>query len=481
MLFIPGNAGSAHQIRSIASSASRQYYSSPSYMNPYFTSRGLRPLDFFAVDFNEDLSAFHGPTLESERSYTEAAIVYILSKYAPGTKIIVMGHSMGGIVSISLLTTLGASISTVITMSTPHGVPPARFDSRMDGIYAEVEDRIAHDSTPILSICGGITDTMIPSEFCTLPQTGNDAVFRKTVFTSSLEGCWSGVGHREMVWCHQVRWRVARATLELGGADTIADKVKVINHWFRDGISLPDPMSDTSSEASELSYERAPEDRPLVIRRPSGSQRYSFKIPTSDKTLNFILYLSQGTVDSVSPSEPLPLRAAVHICQGNPDAPQRICKLFSPSSLKLIPNPNSAKPFPVPRVEGDPASGGVDESDGVVVFVASVPQGDYWISLQIEGDGAKGWAVASLEEVEEFSTDTNALGSFVRESILLYPQIIHFMSLTVSIASALSLKLNSRALYQTVRLPKLLANALLVYRLEPKLSNSCEGMSVSLD
>lgn len=84
-------------------------------MNPYFTSRGLRPLDFFAVDFNEDLSAFHGPTLESERTYSEAAVGFILSKYPPQTKIIVMGHSMGGIVAISLLTSLGRNISTVIT------------------------------------------------------------------------------------------------------------------------------------------------------------------------------------------------------------------------------------------------------------------------------------------------------------------------------------------------------------------------------
>jgi len=48
VLFIPGNAGSSRQVRSIASSASRQYYSFPSQASPDFKSRGLKPLDFFA-------------------------------------------------------------------------------------------------------------------------------------------------------------------------------------------------------------------------------------------------------------------------------------------------------------------------------------------------------------------------------------------------------------------------------------------------
>lgn len=51
VLFIPGNAGSAHQIRSIASSATRQYYASPYVPSPDFTSRGIKPLDFFAGAF----------------------------------------------------------------------------------------------------------------------------------------------------------------------------------------------------------------------------------------------------------------------------------------------------------------------------------------------------------------------------------------------------------------------------------------------
>lgn len=127
-----------------------------------------------------------------------------------------MGHSMGGVVATSLLPS--SDISTIITMSTPHTVPPARFDSRIDDIYRKGKRVLDLDPTPVVSLCGGASDMMIPSESCILQQPSSGDIFRRTVFTSALEGAWTGVGHREMVWCHQVRWRVARAALEVGGS-----------------------------------------------------------------------------------------------------------------------------------------------------------------------------------------------------------------------------------------------------------------------
>jgi PGAP1-like protein len=48
VLFIPGNAGSSRQVRSIASSATRQFYSSPQVVASEFSSDKVKPLDFFA-------------------------------------------------------------------------------------------------------------------------------------------------------------------------------------------------------------------------------------------------------------------------------------------------------------------------------------------------------------------------------------------------------------------------------------------------
>ena len=48
VLFIPGNAGSSRQVRSIASSAARQYFTEPFTPNAELVARGVKPLDFFA-------------------------------------------------------------------------------------------------------------------------------------------------------------------------------------------------------------------------------------------------------------------------------------------------------------------------------------------------------------------------------------------------------------------------------------------------
>lgn len=47
VLFIPGNAGSSHQVRSIASSATRQFYHSPYVVDGDSARGGAKPLDFY--------------------------------------------------------------------------------------------------------------------------------------------------------------------------------------------------------------------------------------------------------------------------------------------------------------------------------------------------------------------------------------------------------------------------------------------------
>ncbi|KAL1738629.1 PGAP1-like protein-domain-containing protein, partial [Schizophyllum fasciatum] len=389
VLFIPGNAGSSHQVRSIASSAARQFYASPGAVSPEFKTRTTKPLDFFAVEFNEDLSAFHGPTVESETAYTSQAITYILHLYPPGTQIIVLGHSMGGIVATSLLPR--HDISAVITMSTPHTLPPVRFDARIDAIYDRARRVLAADPTPLVSLCGGATDMMIPSESCVLPAVASGGPYRRTMFSSALEGAWTGVGHREMVWCHQVRWRIARAALELGDATSEAGKAGVLDRWLRDGHTLPAGLLPPEDMALvEGQYEVLPEGVTLVLDRSRGSQTYLLPVPASGGTRRFVLYVSQGSILQLSPQKPLPLHATVYRCSSNMgDSTPSSCTSLPPATLKLIPNPVPGKSFPVPNE-------GTDESEGVVLFEAEVDVDERaarWIAVSVQHADGRGWVV----------------------------------------------------------------------------------------
>ncbi|EMD40411.1 hypothetical protein CERSUDRAFT_102812 [Gelatoporia subvermispora B] len=464
VLFIPGNAGSSHQVRSISSSAARQYFSLPYQVAPEFQGGPYKPLDFFTLEFNEDLSAFHGPTLDAETAYTKAAIDYILSLYPSRPQsIILLGHSMGGIVANALLP--HPNVSAVITMSTPHALPPARFDRRVDVLYASINDHLADVSTPILSLCGGATDLMIPSESCILPPISpsdpqsaaeNGDGYRRTIFSSALEGSWTGVGHREMVWCHQVRWRVARATLEIAASPTAEGRVQALNRWIRDGSEAPTiAETEDGMRIQEGDAEVLPVGMKLVLKEPRGSRTYLFPLPQSSDSSNlstparFALFV-RGAVPPVAPQVPLSLRASIFRCPSlsfsdddrAPGSAFSDCVRVQPAVHKLLPQPISGAPFPVPMVDNE---GGADESEGIVAFEAEVSAGkDAYIAVKIDDADGRGWVSGGFVPTNEV-VDTAA-------------PIFSTVSINLPIPSTLT---------TTIRTTRILTSSLLVYRVQP--------------
>ncbi|KAH6914791.1 GPI inositol-deacylase [Coprinopsis sp. MPI-PUGE-AT-0042] len=435
VLFIPGNAGSSHQARSIASSTARQYYGSPGHMSPEFISRTdtYRPLDVYTVEFNEDLSAFHGTTLQSQIDYTSQAISYILSLYPPNTRVLVMGHSMGGIVATSLLPS--AHISAIITMATPFAMPPARFEASVDAVYHRVHEMLAHDPTPILSLCGGATDKMIPSESCIIPRSTASSGWRRTIFTSALEGSWTGVGHEVIVWCHQVRWRIARAALELGPLRSRSDVVDVLDRWLRDGQSLPGNVEEPSPLTSEeLENSKVVDGLKLTLVKPQESGNYRLKVPNTDKKLALTMLVSQGTINSIGPHRPIPLKVSIYQCT------KGTCSSLPPTTLKSLPSPILGKPFPVPKE-------GSDESEGVVLFEGDLlSEGVDWVVVRLDQADGRGWIAASIEEDAVIHSEGGT-----------------FAAITGGIKVPLS---NSISLKQELSLPYLLSDVLIAYRVQ---------------
>lgn len=116
---------------------------------------GSTNLDFFSVDFNEDFSAFHGQTILDQAEYLNDAVAYILSLYHdprrsqrdPGlpdpSSVILVGHSMGGVVARTMLIMpnyQSNSINTIVTMSAPHARPPVSVDAESVRTYKRIND-----------------------------------------------------------------------------------------------------------------------------------------------------------------------------------------------------------------------------------------------------------------------------------------------------------------------------------------------------
>ncbi|KAG8693374.1 GPI inositol deacylase [Ceratobasidium sp. 395] len=404
-LFIPGNAGSSHQVRSIASSAARQFYSSPHVRSTDFAS-DVEPLDLYAVEFNEDLSALHGPTLQTQTAYVKSALEYIVSRYPQkhNLQVILLGHSMGGIVALNVLESQehNAIVSAVITMSSPHSLPPARLDRDIERAFGTSLNvlwkfpSLNHSSghtPPILALCGGATDNMLPMESCVLPPSPSQysssakGLYRRTVFTSGLDGTWTGVGHREMVWCHQVRWRVARAALELAGAKP-ESRGAILDRWF---AGVPDLSASRQRiiPTSAVSVIKVAESHFSLDRLQAGITTYHF--PITDNRRRLTVMLARGRISGVAPEKEVLSEATVDVCEDSRRL-GAVCKPMTARHIRLVPNPSAHEPFPVP---GE----GTDESEGVVVWEGATVEAHYgYFSLMVKSTGDGGsWLVVSLE------------------------------------------------------------------------------------
>lgn len=231
VLFIPGNAGSYKQVRSIAARASDIDFDNRAAGRHDWRGRNL---DFFTAHFNEDFTAFHGRTMLDQAEYLNDAIRFILSLYSnlpnPPKSVILLGHSMGGVVARVMLTLPNYqenSVNTILTLAAPHSLAPATFDGDILQIYSDADKfwRSGFDNglktsntrlqnVSLISITGGLSDTILPADYTTLnglvPPTNG-----LTVFTTGIPGVWTPIDHLAIVWCDQLRQVIASTLLKI--------------------------------------------------------------------------------------------------------------------------------------------------------------------------------------------------------------------------------------------------------------------------
>ncbi|KAG5370012.1 GPI inositol-deacylase B [Yarrowia sp. C11] len=228
--------------------------------------------DFFSVDFNEAYSALHGRTLLDQAEYLNDAISYILDMYRQNQQegqqvpesVIVLGHSMGGIVArvaVTLENYRPQSVNTIITLASPHLIPAATFDADITKVYHLVNDywRSAFaegdtDENPlrditILSIAGGKSDTMVPSDYVSLDSLV-PATNGLSTFTNSIARVWTGIDHDAVMWCHQLRRQVASALFHIVDPDVPSQtkprdvRMSTFHRSFSGSQSLSSAMQD---------------------------------------------------------------------------------------------------------------------------------------------------------------------------------------------------------------------------------------------
>ncbi|KKF96383.1 GPI inositol-deacylase [Ceratocystis platani] len=317
VIFIPGNAGSYKQVRPIAAEAAT-YYNDVIANDEDAAKRGIRPLDIFTVDFNEDFTAFHGQTLLDQAEYLNEAIRFILSLYMDPslnardkelpdpTSVVILGHSMGGVVARTMLLRPNYqynSINTILTMAAPHSQPPVSFDGNIVSVYDDMNaywrwaysQKWAIDNplwhVTLVSVAGGSLDTVVPSDYSSI-ETLVPETHGFTVFTTGIPTVWTSMDHQAILWCDQFRKVVTKALYEVVDVHRAsqtkprAERMRVFRKWFLTGMEHDAEKQAPSREPTTLltigdnsTFISSPEERLVVRNLGTTSEPRAWLLP----------------------------------------------------------------------------------------------------------------------------------------------------------------------------------------------------------
>lgn len=447
VVFVPGNAGSFRQVRSLASAASRAWFEVSGVRRKGVGLKdGGRSLDFFTLDYNDDFSAFHGQTLLDQSEYLADSIRYILSLY-PSTaerpdpsSVIVVAHSMGGVVARAAIqhrNYQSFSISTLITIATPHIVPPVTVDRGVDTVYTSINTfwREGYDLEPtqgppaspsagykrsraraeladlvLISISGGISDVTIASESASLTSILpiNDS-HGFTVYTTAIPGVQTPIDHLAILWCQQLMQVVAHALLSIvdvrnpQGVLPRQARVEKLGESLLGALNSQSGKLDGRKVGLETLERGLPSRRlevgaRLVVRdgegRRAGSERSTYLLPvptttTLGSTSVFSLLTSAGIgrgKESV---------VEVYACAFSGEGAQGTssCTPLFPhqvTSVPLSPHAPVSPPLPAPMEDGTMSFVNFDTAqfESVHAIAVVIKPGQAWVIAEF-GDKEK--------------------------------------------------------------------------------------------
>uniref|UniRef100_A0A8C5QKJ3 GPI inositol-deacylase n=1 Tax=Leptobrachium leishanense TaxID=445787 RepID=A0A8C5QKJ3_9ANUR len=303
VLFLPGNAGSYKQARSVGSIALRK---AENIGNVYH-------FDVFTVNFNEELVALYGGSLQRQTKFVHICIKAIIQlykhqPYSPQS-VAIIGHSMGGLVARALLTLKNFKpklLNLIITQATPHVLPVLPVDYYLTDFYALVNNYWILNANELqnittLSVAGGFRDYQVPSVLAFLPVSGlhNSAL---SVVSSAVPRTWASTDHLSIVWCKELILATTRALFDLIDentsqlTDNIEKRMSVLRHHF---VKHPAKFFESNYETAVSLPESArwvPVDYSTwehIVTNKSSESYFTFSL--SGKTKHFSHFHCQST------------------------------------------------------------------------------------------------------------------------------------------------------------------------------------------
>ncbi|CAH0564162.1 unnamed protein product [Brassicogethes aeneus] len=307
VLFIPGNRGSYKQVRSLASIALRKA----------LTKNAPYHFDYFTVNLNEEFSGISGVLLNDQLNYVNHSIYRVLDLYkgknAP-TSVILVGHSMGGVLAYKILTTLDSEsslIPIVITLATPLKRPPVLFDPHLNKFYEGLSTNIPDKST-FISLAGGFSDFLIPAS---LTNVKNQSIIQAVTTNIPLSNVEAN--HVQILWCKQTVLAINRALF-----DSVDLKTKQISEdvLYRDAVFKHHLINNSGIKIRQIkSYSDKYNINPQGLWTAIQNKQYTVSLLKGVKQMQwYMVPLKENNILSILAVN-LEVTDWVFLCQANSD------------------------------------------------------------------------------------------------------------------------------------------------------------------
>eukprot|EP01084_Bolivina_argentea_P223222 377722_1 len=240
VIFIPGQSGSYLQIRSFASRILHQKY----LLLPRNKINMHKDILFLTFNFGEEWSSLSPSIISRQTAFVYTMLteylcfnnnLKICDKNDKHINIILIGHSMGGIVTASLVNILSkkpikskkitpidrynnnilSQIKGVILISTPINKPLFIFENRFKKYYAFHKKKfiqiLKEYNILALSLSGGLEDFLIESHLSQLNVTNNIDF----IITDTCPSIMNTMDHQATVWCHATIETISRYIISI--------------------------------------------------------------------------------------------------------------------------------------------------------------------------------------------------------------------------------------------------------------------------